>query len=139
MAEGAETRLMRKMRKAGTDKYGDRLVTVKYPSSSFGETGTSDLLGTLDSIALSIEVKAPESYKVKGQPNIQKALAKGPTLKQRLFVNRQIKAGACAGFAASVEQFMVILACAASRSRNPEWECEGHWLDVQWPDDERFE
>lgn len=140
MAEGAETRLVRKMRQAGKDKYGDdNLVTVKYPSSSFGETGVSDLLCVVNGIMVACEVKAPESYKVRGEPSIHKALAKGPTLKQRLFVNRILSAGGCAGFAASVEQFMVILACAHSRGRNPEWLCEGHWLDVQWPDDPRFE
>lgn len=138
MAEGAETRLVRKMRKAGDEKYAEAFVSTKYPSSSFGETGTSDLLCTLHGISVCVEVKAPESYKVRGAPSVHKALAKGPTLKQRLFVNKQIKAGACAGFAASVEQFMVILACAHSRARNPLWKCEGHWLDVQWPDDERF-
>lgn len=139
MAEGAETRLVRKMRAAGNDKYGERFVSVKYPSSSFGETGVSDLLCTLDGTAVCCEVKAPESYKVKGAPSVHKALAKGPTLKQRLFVDKQIKAGAVGGFAASVEQFMVMLACAAARSRNPEWPCEGHNLDVQWPEDPRFD
>ena len=139
MAEGAETRLVRKMRAAGTDKYGERFVSVKYPSSSFGETGVSDLLCTLDGIAVVCEVKAPESYKVKGAPSVHKALAKGPTLKQRLFVDKQLAAGAVAGFAADVEGFMVMLACAASKARNPKWTCEGHNCTVQWPVDDRFD
>lgn len=142
-SEGWETKLVRKMRAAGKDKYGDdRLVTVKYPSSSFGETGVSDLLCVLDGIFIACEVKAPESYKVKGQPSVHKALAKGPTLKQRLFVNRVISAGGVGGFAADIEGFMVMLACAASMGREPKderWPCVGHNLDVQWPDDPRFE
>ena len=139
-SEGWETKLVRKMRAEGKAKYGDdRLVTVKYPSSSFGETGVSDLLCVLDGIFIACEVKAPESYKVKGQPSVHKALAKGPTLKQRLFVNRVISAGGVGGFAADIEGFMVMLACAAARAHKPhEWACEGHNLDVQWPNDERF-
>lgn len=139
-SEGWETKLVRKMRKAGDEKYGDNFVSVKYPSSSFGETGVSDLLCTLYGIAVVVEVKAPESYKVKGQPSVHKALANGPTLKQRLFVAKQLRAGAVAGFAADVEGFMVILACARSLALDDtgSWSCEGHNLDVQWPTDPRF-
>lgn len=142
-SEGAETRLVRKMRAEGKAKYGDdRLVTVKYPSSSFGETGVSDLLCVLDGIFVACEVKAPESYKVRGQPSVHKALAKGPTLKQRLFVNRVLASGGVAGFAADIEGFMLMLSCAASLTRQPstgpKYTCQGHNLDVQWPNDERF-
>lgn len=136
-SEGFETKLVRKMRAAGKDKYGERFVSVKYPSSSFGETGASDLLCVLDGIFVACEAKAPESYRVRGEGSVHKALAKGPTVKQRLFVDRIIAAGGVGGFAADVEGFMVMLACAHAISLG-QGPCEGHNLDVQWPNDERF-
>lgn len=137
--QSAETRLVLKMRKAAREKYGSRLVDIKYHGDAMSEAGVSDILCCLDGIFVACEVKAPESYKVRSQPSVHKALAKGPTLKQRLFINRVISAGGVGGFAADIEGFMVMLACAAARAHKPhEWACEGHNLDVQWPDDPRF-
>lgn len=125
---GPETKLIKKMRDAGRDKYGARLVTVKYHGDMMGEAGVSDLLCVLDGVFVACEVKAPESYKVKGQPDVEKALRLGPTVKQRLFVDRVLAADGVAGFAADVEGFMVMLACAASLAQNPQWGCTGHNL-----------
>jgi len=120
---GPETKLIKKMRDAGTAKYGDRLVLTKYHGSQFGEAGVSDLLGTLDGVFLAIEVKAPENY----SNSVDKAIEKGPTLKQRLYVDRVLAAGGCAGFAASIEQFMDILAHADQGSIEGTGQaCEGH-------------
>lgn len=120
---GPETKLVKKMRDAGKAKYGTRLVLVKYHGSQFGEAGVSDLLGTLDGVALAIEVKAPENY----GNNPERALRDGPTLKQRLFVDRMLTAGACAGFAATVDQFMEVLAHADQGSIEGTGQaCEGH-------------
>src|SRR6478609_4116701 len=113
MASGPETKLVKKMRDTGTKMYGGRLVLTKYHGSEYGEAGVSDLLGTLDGVFVAIEVKSPEASSHKRatlEASIEHALTKGPTLKQRLYVNRVLAAGACAGFAASVEQFMAVLA-----------------------------
>lgn len=124
--EGPETKLIKKQRDAGRDKYGDRLVTVKYHGSQFGEAGVSDLLCVLDGVFIANEVKAPETY----GKSVEKALLKGPTVKQRLFVGRVLAAGGCGGFTADVEGFMVMLACAASVAQGfgP---CVGHNLNGQ--------
>lgn len=120
---GPETKLVAKMRKAGAEKYGDRLVLTKYHGSQFGEAGVSDLLGTLDGVFLAIEVKAPESY----GGSVERALRDGPTVKQRLYVNRVLTAGGCAGFAATVEQFMDILDHAEGSGDGPGFvPCSGH-------------
>lgn len=103
---GPETKLIKKMRDAGRDHYGTRLVTVKYHGSEFGEAGVSDLLCVLDGVFVAVEAKAPESY----GGSIEKALAEGPTVKQRAFINRVREAGGVAGVAASVEGFMDLLA-----------------------------
>ncbi len=100
---GPETKLIKKMREAAHAIYGDRLVTVKYHGSQFGEAGVSDLLCCLDGKFGACEVKAPESY----GGNVEKALAEGPTLKQRAFVKRVIAADGYGWFAATVEQFLV--------------------------------
>lgn len=118
MTSGPETALVKKMRDTGKKKYGKRLVTVKYHGSQYGEAGVSDLLCVLDGVFVAVEVKAPESHRVKGKPNVEKALAEGPTLKQRAFVARVIKAGGVAGFAATVEQFMGFLETAERRARD---------------------
>lgn len=110
---GPETRLVEKMRKAALAKYGDRLEQINYHGSAYSQGGVSDLLCCLDGVFVACEVKAPESYPVKGKPSIEKALAEGPSVRQRAFVARVIAAGGTAGFAASVEQYMEILACAA--------------------------
>lgn len=107
--KGPETALIKKMRDAGRDQYGSRLVTIKYHGSQFGEAGVSDLLCCLDGVFVACEVKAPESYMVKGKPSVEKALREGPTVKQRAFVDRVNRTGGIAGFAASVEGFMALL------------------------------
>lgn len=118
MASGPETRLIKKMREVAEEKYGDDLVTVKYHGSQYGEAGVSDLLGCLRGVFVAVEVKAPESYPVKGKPNVERALAEGPTKKQRLFVDRVNAAGGEAGFAATVEQYMEILERAERRTED---------------------
>jgi hypothetical protein len=105
---GPEAKLVAKMREAGRAEYGDRLVTVKYHGSQFSEAGVSDLLCVLDGVFVACEVKAPESY----SGSVDKAVQTGPTVKQRAFVARVQAAGGVAGFAASVEQFMDLLADA---------------------------
>lgn len=124
--EGPETKLVKKMRDAGRAMYGDRLVTVKYHGSQFGESGVSDLLCVLDGVFVAVEVKAPDNY----GGNVERALAKGPTVKQRLFVNRVLAAGGCGGFAATIEQFMEMLAHAVYMDRAESYErderCSGH-------------
>lgn len=120
---GPETRLIKKMRDAGTAEYGDRLVTVKY-NGLYGEVGVSDLLCVLDGVFIACEVKAPESY----SNSVERALEKGPTVKQRLFVGRVLKAGGCAGFAATVEQFMETLHHAEQMRRDASYSCDGHYV-----------
>lgn len=115
---GPETKLVKKMRETAAKKYGDDLVTVKYHGSAYSEAGVSDLLCVLRGVFVAVEVKAPESYPVRGQPNVEKALEKGPTPNQRRFVDRVNTAGGEAGFAATVEQFMEILERAERRTRD---------------------
>lgn len=106
---GPETKLVAKMRDAGAKAYGSRLVTVKYHGSPYSEAGVSDLLNVLDGVFVACEVKAPESYPVKGVPSVERALAEGPTVKQRAFVERVIAAGGIGAFVATVEQFLETL------------------------------
>lgn len=131
---GPETKLVKKMRDAGKVEYGDRLVTIKYHGDMMGEDGVSDLLQCLDGVFIACEVKSPESSTHKRktiEASIEHALEKGPTVKQRLFVARVLKAGGCAGFAATVEQYMEMLAHAAYMAtwdamHADEHECGGH-------------
>ena len=109
MATGHETKLLNKMRDAGKAKYGERLVIIKYHGSQYGEAGVSDLLGCLDGTFFAIEVKAPESYLVKGVPSVEKAIEKGPTLKQLAFLDRVREAGGISAVCASVEGFLETL------------------------------
>lgn len=130
---GPETRLVKKMREAGAAEYGRRLVTVKYHGDEYGESGVSDLLSCLDGVFIACEVKAPESYPVKGKPSVERALLEGPTAKQKAFLFRVQKAGGVVGVAASVEQYMEILLCAADRYDGFGYfgcglRCEGHNL-----------
>lgn len=130
MAEGPETKLVRAMRKAGADAYGHRLVTIKYHGDMMGEAGVSDLLWTLDGVSGVTEVKSPLSSKHRRstmEASIKHALDTGPTLKQRAFVARILKASGCGGFAATVEQFMEQLACA-ERVGTGLHVCTGHNL-----------
>lgn len=109
---GPETKLVTLMRKDGLFEYGDRLVIIKYHGSAYTQAGVSDLLCVLDGIFIACEVKAPESY----SGSVERALRDGPTLKQRLFVASVLAAGGVAGFAATREQFLETLACAAERA-----------------------
>ena len=103
--QGPEARLITRMRRAGKDRYGKRLVQVKYHGSAMGEAGVHDLLGTLDGVFVSIEVKAPETY----GGSVERAVEKGPTLKQRAFAQRVRAAGGVAGFAADLDGYMALL------------------------------
>lgn len=108
---GPETKLVKKMRDAGRAKYGGNLVTIKYHGGTFSEAGVSDLLQCLFGVFVAVEVKAPEHY----GGSVERALAEGPTKKQRLFVDKVNRAGGEAGFAATVDQYMEILARAERR------------------------
>lgn len=110
---GPETKLVKKMRDAGAAKYGDRLVSIKYHGSAYSESGVSDLLNSLDGVFVAVEAKAPESY----GGSIERALSKGPTIKQRAFVARVIASGGIAGFAATVEQYMEHLRAAEVQAK----------------------
>ncbi len=129
---GPETALTLKMRKAGTAKYGTAFRPVKYVGALGSEAGVSDLLCCLNGVFIACEVKSPEASTHKRatlEASITHALTKGPTVKQRLFVADVLAAGGVAGFAATVEQFMVMLACADSQSVNPLYVCAGHNLN----------
>lgn len=106
---GPETRLVKKMKDAGTAKYGSRMVIIKHHGSPYAQAGVSDLLVCIDGVFVACEVKAPESY----GGSVERAVEQGPTVKQRSFVAKVRTAGGVAGFAASVEQFMDLLAEAA--------------------------
>lgn len=129
---GPETKLIAKMRKAGTDMYGERLRVTKYHGSAFGETGASDLLCCLDGVFIACEVKSPEASAHKRatlQASIAHALEHGPTVKQRLYVASVLRSGGVAGFAATVEQFMEMLYCASERDGGYGGcgrKCDGH-------------
>lgn len=114
---GPETRLATKMDKAAAEKYGPRLKSVNQHGGRFSATGVSDRLLCLDGVFVAIEIKAPESYPVKGQPNVEKALAKGPTVKQREFIRKVNEAGGVGGFAATIEQYMALLDEAARKAK----------------------
>lgn len=109
---GPETRLVKKMRDAGKRVYGDSLVTIKYHGSEYSEAGVSDLLCCLLGVFVAVEVKAPESY----GGSVERALAVGPTAKQRAFLNRVSKTGGVSGVAATVEQFIDLLAEAEDKA-----------------------
>lgn len=102
---GPETRLVKKMRDAGQAKYGEHLVTIKYHGSNYSEAGVSDLLCCVFGVFVAAEVKAPESY----GGSVAKAVAEGPSLKQRAFLARVQAAGGVAGVVASVEQWLDLL------------------------------
>lgn len=111
----AETRLTDKMKKAGRNRYGDRLVIIKQHGSIYARSGTHDLVGCLDGVFWSCEVKAPASY----GGSVDRALADGPTALQRQFFGHVLLAGGVSGFAATVDQFMEILEVAESRAISP--------------------
>lgn len=120
---GPEAKLIKKMKDEAEKKYGDRLVITKYHGSQYAQSGVSDLLCSLDGMFVACEVKAPESY----GGSVERALEKGPTVLQREYVNDVLSSGGVAGFAATVEQFMEILYCAAEDgSWCGECCCDGH-------------
>lgn len=125
---GPETRLVSRMVKAARAEYGGALVIMNNHGGLYSANGVSDLTGCLNGTFWACEVKAPESYPVKGEASAEKALLKGPTLKQRLFVKKVLDAGGCAGFAATVEQFMEVLAHAdwLASGEGSGYSCEGH-------------
>lgn len=57
--QGPEAKLITKMRDKAREKYGERLVIIKYHGSQFGEAGVSDLLCCLDGRFVAVEVKTP--------------------------------------------------------------------------------
>lgn len=113
---GPETRLVARMVKKAKEAYGDSIVIDNNHGGMYSATGRSDLTGCLFGVFWAVEVKAPESYKVKGEPSVEKALEEGPTVKQRLYVKHVEDAGGVAGFAATVDQFMDILAAAEEKA-----------------------
>lgn len=102
---GPETRLVKKMKDAGKAKYGEGLVIVTYHGGPFTEAGVSDLLCCLNGHFGAAEVKAPEAY----GNSVEKALEKGPTVKQLAFLSRINKAGGIACVVADVPGFMAFL------------------------------
>jgi hypothetical protein len=107
-----ETALVKKMREAANAKYGDDIVIVKYHGSPYSEAGVSDLLICLYGMFGACEVKAPESYPVKGQPSVEKA-EQAETAHQRLFLDKVYEAGGFQTVCASVEHFMEFLETVA--------------------------
>lgn len=105
---GPETALIKKMRAESQPVYGSRLVVWKNHGSEFAEAGLPDLTGMLDGVFIACEVKAPESY----GGSVDRALLRGPTIKQRAFIARVNEGGGIGWFAATVEQWMDGLAYA---------------------------
>lgn len=97
---GPETRLLNAMRKAGMERYGDRLVIVKYHGGPYAEAGVSDLLCCIDGVFVAVEVKAPKG-------------TYGVTEKQAAFLDRVVRAGGVIAVCRSVEQFLATLERAA--------------------------
>lgn len=102
-SQGPEAKLIAQCRKAGQEKYGTRLVIVKYHGSQFGEAGVSDLLCVLDGVFVAAEAKAP------GRLNTV-------TLKQTAFMRRVEAAGGIAVAFDSVEVFLETLVKAEYRA-----------------------
>lgn len=125
MATGPETRLIAHMRKDGAAVYGERLVIIKYHGSQFGEAGVSDLLCCLDGRFIAVEVKAPESYGM----SVERAIEKGPSVKQRAFLNRVSIAGGGFAVVASREGFLETLAAIDATNREGCYHCQdrGGW------------
>lgn len=112
--QGPETRLAQKMDKAAKQKYGTRLVSINQHGSAFATAGVSDRLLCLDGVFVAIEIKAPENY----GNSVEKAIEKGPTIKQRSFVDKVVKAGGVGGIAASVDGYLALLEQAEEVSGN---------------------
>lgn len=105
---GPETALIKTMLAASQPVYGSRLVVWKNHGTEYSRAGVSDLTGLLDGVFIACEVKAPESY----GNNVERALLKGPTVKQRSFITTVCQAGGIGWFAATVDQWMEGLAHA---------------------------
>lgn len=103
--QGPEAKLMARAKSFARGVYGDRLVIVKYHGSQFGEAGVSDWLVCLDGKFGACEWKAPENY----GNSVERAVDKGPTVKQLAFLHRVNKAGGFAAVVASVDGFMSFL------------------------------
>lgn len=110
--QGPETKLLNKMRAAGEEKYGTRIVTIKQHGGAFSQAGVSDLLVCLDGVFVATEVKAPDNY----GNNVERAIEKGPTVKQVAFIERVLAAGGVGGVVASVEGYMALLAKAEKKA-----------------------
>lgn len=129
---GPETKLALKMRDAARAKYGSRYVVIKIHGNEYARNGVSDHIVCLDGVYVAIEIKSPEATTHKRktlEASIAHALEQGPTAKQRAFVLSVLKSGGCAGFAATVEQYMEILTHAAQRAEDGATEiekCGGH-------------
>lgn len=109
---GPETKLVAKMRAAGDAKYGERIETIKQHGGAFSQAGVSDLLICLDGVFVATEVKAPDNY----GNNVERAIEKGPTVKQVAFIERIKRAGGVGGVVASVEGYMDLLAEAEKKA-----------------------
>jgi phage gp37-like protein len=107
--QGAETKLVAKMRDAAKRKYGNRVTIIKQHGGQYSQVGVSDLLCCLDGVFVAAEVKAPESY----GGSVSRAEKSGASVKQRLFINSVIDAGGIAAVVASVDNFMALLDLAA--------------------------
>lgn len=128
---GPETKLITKMDKDAKDRYGKRLVLVNQHGSMYSAAGVVDRLMCLDGVFVAIEVKAPESY----GGSVERALTKGPTAKQRLFIEKVLASGGVAGFAATRDQFAAILRCASGESWHSATavRCTGHFTNPENP------
>ena len=104
-----ETKLVAAMRVKAMKKYAERIVIAKYHGGPYGRAGVSDLLICLDGNFGACEVKAPESYPVKGEPSVEKAETTDATVKQREFLRKVLGAGGYVTVCASVEHFMGFL------------------------------
>lgn len=92
---GPETRLVAAMRTAAKEKYGDRLVVVKYHGSAYSQSGVSDLLCCLDGAFVAAEVKVGTSY--------------GLTKLQEAFLETVRRSGGESACVRSVEEFLALL------------------------------
>ena len=104
--QGPEGRLIDKMKTEATKQYGSRLVWIKHHGGPHATAGVSDLLLCLDGVFIAVEVKAPENY----SGSVEKAIEKGPTLKQKAFLDRVNEAGGTGAVCASVEGLLEVLA-----------------------------
>ena len=103
--QGPEARRIASMKKKAAAIYGSRLVIVKQHGNEFTEAGVSDLLCCLDGVFVAAEAKAAKSY----GGSEERAREKGPSVKQRLFIERVRKAGGVAAVVVTDEDFLALL------------------------------